>query len=363
MVPVFNSSSDLRSWLDHDAYGLWSGAGIDDATGTSWEALEHNGTPRKALNRRLRVQARQAFCFAQSPRDEHKQLAATLFRNAMERGFDAQTGHFADLWSPEIKIISAPHDLYDLAFMLLACAALLEVGQDVTADLLKLEESLALLKAERGWNETASRRLPRRQNPHMHLFEAMTALFKVTGEPRFAVHAGECLALFKDVFLQPSGVVHEFFNDDWSRQRDAAHAFEPGHMAEWVYLIHSFEAVTGQNTGVDVAKIFGAVLQGQNALGLLRDRSDQAGNTSRMWPQTELLKASIAMQERGALLPETAQPDFVLKTLAQHFLDTEVRGGWYDKRSEAGSLLSNNMPASSFYHLVLAINAYLAFNA
>ena len=38
--------------------------------------------------------------------------------------------------------------------------------------------------------------MPRRQNPHMHLFEAMIATFDATHEPVFQNRAGDFFALF-----------------------------------------------------------------------------------------------------------------------------------------------------------------------
>ncbi len=363
MVPFFKDPEDVQNWLDQDAFVLWADAGIDTATGASWEALNHDGTPCKNLDRRIRVQARQAFCFSQSPAKVHHGLAERLFRNVMARGFEPATGHLAALWSPDLEIVSAPHDLYDLAFMLLACAALLEAGHDVGDDLRRLEESLARLKAKRGWVETADCRLPRRQNPHMHLFEASIALFKATGAPRFRVQAQECLGLFKDVFLQPSGVVSEYFDADWAPYSGAAQGVEPGHMAEWIYLLQHYESVTGLSSGVDLEQVWGKVLAGQNAIGLLRDQNAKGSSTSRMWPQTEFLKASIVVSNAGVSVPATAQPSQILERLAQNFLNSEIRGGWYDKRGEDGRLLSQNMPASSLYHLVLAVRAYVNFKS
>ncbi|OIQ32493.1 MAG: mannose-6-phosphate isomerase [Alphaproteobacteria bacterium MedPE-SWcel] len=353
----------LQNWLQNHALPLWTGVGVDQATGTVWEALDHNGLPCLDMPRRLRVQARQAYSFAISRDPAHHGLALNLFRFAMNFGFDETSGNLAAGLAPDMSILTAPHDLYDLAFMLLAASALIDIGADVAADLARLEGEVAKLKAPRGWYENAARDLPRRQNPHMHMFETATALFAATGERRFRDMAEECLGLFRDAFLTQNGRVLEYFAEDWSPLGADEQAVEPGHMAEWVYLIDRYEQVTGRRADVTMATLYGAVLARRDATGLLPDRADPASETRRMWPQTELLKAAVAMARRGETPVGAPSPEAVLALMWDQYLDTPVAGGWYDKRSAAGELLSENMPASTFYHILVAFRFYLSGGA
>ena len=352
----------LSQWLHEAALPLWSGIGIDAATGTVWEALDHNGTPRTDMKRRLRVQARQVYCFANTGDPAHLPMARQLFAFAINHGFDPETGNLAAYLNPDTSIHSAPHDLYDIAFMLLALAALGESGCDIAADLAHIETQLARLKAPRGWFENPARPLPRRQNPHMHMFEAATALYHTTGQVRFRDMAEECLGLFTDIFFQSDGRILEYFNADWHPLAANEQTIEPGHMAEWVYLIDRFETVTGATTGIDLDLLFGAVVMRRDAGGFLPDRAepidDPACQTRRMWPQTELLKAAVVMQNRGALLPVDLSPDAIFDLLWRDYLTTQTPGGWYDKRAIDGTLLSDTMPASTFYHILCALRFY-----
>ncbi|WP_235859983.1 AGE family epimerase/isomerase [Tritonibacter mobilis] len=350
----------LPTWLQDHALPLWTGAGMDGATGTAWEALDHDGVPCADMQRRLRVQARQAYCFAKSENPAHQALALRLFRFAMDHGFDSASGNLAARLAPDTSILTAPHDLYDLAFVLLAASALRAIGVDVAADLERLEVELAKLKAPRGWYENAARDLPRRQNPHMHMFEAATALFAITGKRRFREMAEECLGLFCNVFLTEDGRVLEYFAEDWSPLGADEQAVEPGHMAEWVYLIDRYEQVTGRRADVRTSTLYGAVLARRDITGLLPDRADPASETRRMWPQTELLKAAVAMARRGETPEGAPSPEAVMSLMWEQYLDTPVAGGWYDKRSGTGVLLSDNMPASTFYHILVALRFYLS---
>lgn len=352
----------LSRWLHEDALPLWSGIGIDAATGTAWEALDHNGAPCPDMERRLRVQARQAYCFASSGNPAHLPLAQQLFAFAMTHGFDPVNGNLAAYLNPDTTIRTAPHDLYDIAFMLLALSALGAAGCDITTDLAHLEAQLARLKAPRGWHENAAHTLPRRQNPHMHMFEASTALYRVTGAARFREMADECLGLFTDVFFQHDGQVLEYFDAGWQPLNIADQTIEPGHMAEWIYLIDRFETATGATTDIDIDLLFGAILAQRCTRGYLPDHTGPAQGptcqTHRMWPQTELLKAALVMHNRGANLDPNTAPDAIFDLLWRDYLTTETPGGWYDKRSSNGTLLSNNMPASTFYHILCALRFY-----
>lgn len=354
-------SARVARWLHNQALPLWASAGIDLSGPGAWEALDHDARPLTTRPRRLRVMPRQTFVFAQAARDgagEYLPLAQALFDIAMTRGIEPATGNLAALLSPGGAILSAPHDLYDLAFMHLAAAALIEAGTDTGDALAWLDAALARLVAPRGWLETDGARLPRRQNPHMHLFEAMTELYRVTGAAHYRQAAEECLGLFRNVFLQPDGRIFEYFAADWG-PHDGAQGVEPGHMAEWIWLLDRFEQATGQASDVDIAAIFAQVLTGRDRSGLLRDSMLPLATTRRLWPQTEFLKASLVLARRGVPLHQGADPDTILAALFSEYLDTPVPGGWYDKRAEDGALLSTDMPSSTFYHLYVALRAYI----
>ena len=90
--------------------------------------------------------------------------------------------------------------------------------------------------------------MPRRQNPQMHLFEAMIAAFDATHEPVFQNRAGDFFALFlANLYDKQKRVLGEYFEEDWSRIEPVS--VEPGHQAEWVWLLKGFERITGCPTG------------------------------------------------------------------------------------------------------------------
>ena len=350
----------LRSFLHVHAFPLWRDIGVDEKTGLVWESLDHYGRPNRHVNRRIRVQMRQVFCFARSQQARDQDFAFRLYRRTMRRAFCPRTGHLVQWIGPDARILTAPHNLYDLSFFLLATAALIERGYDLAGDLARLEMALARLKAPWGWSEDLAQSTPRRQNPHMHLFEAFTALFVATGAARFQRMAEECLDLFQQVFLTKTGYVTEYFNEDWTGGDQALSCIEPGHMAEWIFLIDQFERATGQDTGIDLARLFDAVLEFQGRDNLLPDQGFMPAPTRRLWPQAEFLKAALTMQGRGLNAPYHARATTILAALWRQYFITPIQGGWFDKRGADGKLLSCEMPASSFYHIVSAFDLYLS---
>ncbi|MEL7165873.1 MAG: AGE family epimerase/isomerase [Pseudomonadota bacterium] len=351
-------ADEVSTWLYQAALPLWRTAGFDHATGTVWEALDHSGTPVRTCNRRLRVQLRQAASFAMLG---EVRLGRQLFEWVMTNGFDPDTGQMAALLSPQMKILTAPNDLYDLAFAGFAAAALIQAGEDVTQALSRIEAAIDSLRVDQGWAEAATHPLPRRQNPHMHLFEMSLDLYKATGASRFLTMAETCLNLYKTVFLQPDGRVLEYYDADLVPLSGPEQSVEPGHMAEWIFLLDRYEVVTGQSCGLEFNTIWHAVDARRDPTGLLPDHSDPVGKTRRLWPQTELLKAMCVMHHKGTVKADAIWE--VFERMWSAYFTPQAAGGWYDKRRiEDGALLSDVMPASTFYHIVIALETLVSLS-
>jgi mannose-6-phosphate isomerase len=200
--------------------------------------------------------------------------------------------------------------------------------------------------------------MPRRQNPQMHLFEAMIATFDATHDMGFQQRAGEFFALFvANLYDKQKRVLGEYFEEDWSKIEPVV--VEPGHQAEWVWLLKGFERITGCPTGRHRAELLESALRYRDeATGGLVDVGDADGNirrhTRRLWPQTEIAKAWIAQAESG----EAGAADEARAALARldrHYLSHPVPGGWYDQFDRDGKSLVATIPASSFYHVLCAV--------
>lgn len=359
-----------RAWLFDDALPLWWRQGFDRDVGAWHEKLDLNGAPQTGLNRRVRVQARQTAVYA---------VAGHLgwsgpWRDAVEAGVAVLTGAARAAGGGPVHMLTADGavadariDLYDRAFFFFALA---HSAQALQRDAL-IGECATLMDAlialpHGGFDEgDVSPSPPRRQNPHMHLFEAMLALSAATGDLRWRAEADKLGAHFRDRLFQPqAGMLPEYFDDDW-RPRDIV--VEPGHHYEWAWLLGEWARAGGdalwpaQSQLIAFAEDHGIAPHGACFDELSGDGAVRA-DTARLWPNTERIKAGLALWER-------TRTDEALAIAARGcdalfaYLDVPVHGLWRDRRRADGSFVEEPAPASSFYHVVMAFAELLRIDA
>lgn len=357
----------LKRRMIDEALPLWSTVGWDQATGGFIDRLHRDGTADKAAPRRVFVQARQIYCYAKAAQmgwyPEGRAIALKGLEHLLGKAKspDGRPG-FVHRLTPEGTVLDGRRDAYDHAFILLALATLYALDQDAQVRA-EIDALLAFLDGHLrsphgGVHEGLPVSLPRRQNPHMHLFEAMIACFDATHDLSFQNRAGEFFALFlANLYDKRKCVLSEYFEEDWSKIEPVS--VEPGHQAEWVWLLKGFERITGCPTGQRRAELLATALRYRDeATGCLIDEGDDSGNirrhSRRLWPQTEIAKAWIAQAESG----EAGAADearWALVRLERHYLSHPVRGGWYDQFDRDGKSLVDTIPASSFYHVLCAV--------
>ncbi|GEL55603.1 AGE family epimerase/isomerase [Acetobacter syzygii] len=365
-----------KNWMVGQALPLWSHAGYDSTRHFYYERLTFDAAPIAVPHLRLMVQARQiaTFCMA-----EHDGLfhaadhALTCLSEVTKRYWraDGQPG-----WVFAIGADGSPsngvRDLYAHAFILFAHAWAYRLsGEEALRVVAKqtVEELEKLFAAPVGgfWDAVPLPDAIRRQNPHMHLLEAYLALFEVTADQFYLNRAQALVALALEYFVRPeSGLLLEFFNADWQPCKNLGHnPVEPGHLFEWSWLFNTYimlyptdpqkeriQAVAerlyqlGQRYGLK-----------QNGVcdGILDDGTLSHAST-RIWPQTELVRLLACRQKRA--LGNGAEAG-VFKTLTHifftHFAPEHLHGGWIDRRAENGQLAVDHMPASSLYHIYGAV--------
>ena len=73
------------------------------------------------------------------------------------------------------------------------------------------------------------------------------------------------------------------------------------------------------------------------------------------WPATEAIKANVAEAGLGRFgAEERAVP--LAERLVTRLLQPATRGGWIDRLDKDGKRTVDHMPASTFYHIVCALN-------
>jgi mannose-6-phosphate isomerase len=346
---------------------LWSAEGWDNKSGGFIDRLGPDGRADAMAPRRTFVQARQIYCYAKAaqmgwyPGGRAIALKGLEHLLAKAKAPDGRPG-FVHTLTPEGAVLDGSRDSYDHAFVLLALATVYGLDRDAQVraeiDALCHFTETELRSPHGGVHEGLPVSMPRRQNPQMHLFEAMIAAFDATHDLVFQNRAGTFFSLFlANLYDKQRQVLTEYFEEDWSKIEPVS--VEPGHQAEWAWLLRGFERITGCPTARYRGELLATALRYRDeATGCLVDEGDASGkirrHTRRLWPQTEMAKAWIAQAESG----EAGAADEALAALVRlerHYLSHPVTGGWYDQFDRDGNSLVATIPASSFYHVLCAV--------
>lgn len=354
----------MRAWLFDRALPLWAEAGAGPDGGFH-EALDFDGRPIPGLPRRTRVQARQVYVFAQGAA-----LGWARGRAVAQAGLDrmiATCRRDDGLWrlttDADGTAADETADLYDQAFVLFALAAAHRVLGDARA-LPLARQTLETIRERMtsphgGWDEAIPPVLPRRQNPHMHLLEAMLAWREAAPDPLWDQTAKVSLDLFDRAFFDArSGVLGEYFTDDWAvAPGDAGRVIEPGHHLEWVWLLDRARRAGWGDRGASADRLYAfAVTHGQDDGGFLVRETDRAGAVRdggrRLWAQTEAIRTYL-------LAGDDDQAARLIDGVFETHLATAVPGLWMDSYDAKGRPCDARVPASTLYHLMTAFTAVL----
>lgn len=365
----FETINDARAWLQQDVWPLWLDRGVDWKRGAFVEHLNLHTFDCTADFRRLRVVARQIYTFSQAA---HLGIArageaVTLGLDYLDRHALRPDGGYASRFTLDGDELDGSRDLYDHAFVLLALASAYELtGNQRLA--LRAKALVGYIREnmthpEAGFNEGVPPSLPRRQNPHMHLFEACIAGYKAFGDQEMADLCRQLGDLFLNVFFDAkTGTLAEYFTDALQiTAQDEKHVVEAGHHCEWMWLIARFRqtplADASFNDRLSHAAERLMVFVDTNcrnpATGTLYDEVVSDGtirlDSSRLWPQTERLKAEVLRRD--------ATPDGLsraLSALSRHIVGAP-QGLWHERLDVAGKARVEPCPASSLYHITCGI--------
>jgi mannose-6-phosphate isomerase len=360
-------AAEASAWLLEAAAPRWSGPGLHP-DGMFAEALTLDGRATDK-DRRIRVQARQIYAFCELGRlgwgGPWQEIVSGAVDILLARGKRAD-GFFVHRFDNKGQPFDHRADLYDTAFLLFAFG---HAGKaldrpDLFAESRELFDAVELAWTNRfgGYEEGEIDVLPRRQNPHMHLLEASIVQWQATGDSAWSsrVEALRSLALSRFID-QDTFALTEFFSHDWSRpETEEGRTVEPGHCFEWSWL---FEIIGEQGLG-DLAPSDG-LARFARTQGLTPDRTFAINAVSldgkiidagaRLWPQTERLKAALARWRRTRETSEIVEAVSAYHGLT-HYFNAPIPGLWRDKRRPDGSFVTEDVPASSFYHIVCALS-------
>jgi mannose/cellobiose epimerase-like protein (N-acyl-D-glucosamine 2-epimerase family) len=362
------SRAGLRAHVTGELLPLWERHGIDRVHGGFWNRLAPDRTPVPDGYKRLLVQVRQIYAFARGCElgagEAAREAAAQGFAFLASRFWDEKRGGWLHTTALDGGPLDRRRDLYGHAFAIFGLAEYHRVTGDGNA-LRLARETWALVQAHLrdakhgGFFEAADgdwRPLdePRRQNPHMHLFEALLALHRVAPGIDALAEAGALIALLETRFCDPrTGALGELFASDWASASGPSGAIvEPGHGFEWFSLLHQYAALGGDRGALALAeKLFAfAECHGLDRDGGVFDQVDRTGRpiepTKRLWPQTERIRAL-------ALRGDVAALERALAHCGERYVEAD--GGWREHLARDGRPLTEARNATSVYHVVGAL--------
>ena len=168
----------------------------------------------------------------------------------------------------------------------------------------------------------------RRQNPHMHLLEAFLAWWKVDPEGPWRERAAAMVALLRNRFLESGeGFLREYFDENWlPLGGESGSSLESGHHFEWVWLLSEYRKLSGDDSVALLArKLYDFALKrgvDTDALAFERisPRGEVVAGTKLLWPQTEQLKAHLAVYEWSGDAAARAAAQRVLRLIGSLYL-------------------------------------------
>ncbi len=360
-------ASQARSWLLDVAAPLWSGTGRLDK-GLFVERLTHEGKADDAP-RRLFVQARDVYSFGEIGRlgwdGPWRELCSSTVDYLLAHGRRAD-GLFIHSFTSDGAVHDGRADLYDQAFMLFCLGHASRALERPNL----LDAADALIAAlDEGWRHPAGgfieKDIPRplrHQNPHMHFFEAFSALYDISGRSEWKARAEEMARLCRDRFMDPeTGALLEYFTEDLTPAPGIeGRIVEPGHCFEWAWLFEKLalwgwaDAIAISDRLTAFGRTHGISATHDVAINEVTLEGTVHKPTARLWPQTERLKVALARLRRLGTHEEAEEARRAFRGLQLYF-DMPVAGTWRDVLNPDGSFVPQPAPGSSLYHITCAM--------
>ncbi|GGY54010.1 AGE family epimerase/isomerase [Parvularcula lutaonensis] len=366
MNSIFDqASSRFIAWLAEDAIPRCAGPGRNP-DGGYYEALDLDGSPISPAPVRLRVQARQAFSFARAEAlglmPGGREASDYAWRFMVDKGLKAHCDgfptSFIHVFAPDGSVADDKRDTYDHAFVLLAAAERQRAyGDDEARKIESLAHQFldALRCGHGGFAEDDRRSLPRRQNPHMHLIEAALLRRRVGEDPFSEAMLGEIRALWGKHFWDPEAeVMREFFAADWSLHPEKGDLVEPGHMAEWIWLLDEHGSASEEQLLAlwDGARRHGLHQERMLLADCVDLRTGEATEGCRLWCQTEHIRAALVLARVTGAEKWIDEAGRLLTGFQDIYLTGIAKGCWHDRVDSRGKPMSDRTPASLLYHLI-----------
>lgn len=331
-------------------------------------ATQTNGLFHPCLNRQWgRIEARQRtlvtqcrpiynFCRGYEAFQDHRYAdAAYTGLTALRTYFQQASGRYRWAVTEDGAEADATLDAYGYAFCILAQATAARTfsSSALAATAMETWQGLSDVFTDRHgglmWkvNAQSSRDAGvRSQNPMMHVFEALMALYRVERGEK-ALSAGADLLRFVGALADfPSGTLIEMFDADWQPlPSDQGGVVNLGHAFEWAYLLSDWYALAPDPAILSLGERFlhTGMEWGWDADGGIRESADSQGQVlaeaKGLWQQCEAIRALSRYVRRHGQTHLIAPLQRSLDFFQRHFVDPEY-GGVYVSPAGLGQPIS-----------------------
>jgi mannose/cellobiose epimerase-like protein (N-acyl-D-glucosamine 2-epimerase family) len=293
------------------------------------------------------------------------------YLESMRRVADFALAHFRDPehggWffsvAPDGSVIDDSKDSYSFAFAMFGFSHAARVTGDpryLAAALQALADIKQKMNNPAGFywltktRDFSQSKATLSQNPMLHLYESLLALYEATGNKEYLQQAQVHIeSVFSRLFDKQQGVISGYYGPDWKPlPHDPNGYVDVGDQIEWAYwwsrgVEYGFPArdlanygkpllETGLRVGYDHSE--GGIFPGMDAAGAtLRERK-------KLWQQCELMRTLMnwaVRQGRSDLWPLFEQTSGMFR---QHFADAEF-GGYFRPYRDT----KNPEPATDIY--------------
>lgn len=372
--------NDVLTWFREQAMPWWTHQGTDWVRGGFEERFSQSGQSIPEP-RRTRVTARQIYVATVAPAlgwtgDSRAWMTHGLMH--LQQRLRLPTGVYAANVSVGGQSVDPTFDLYEQSFAMFAMACASGRCDESTGQTLEHQALETLSALQAGWrhpmagfHDNPKHTAPLRANPHMHMLEASLAWERHSrlNTQTWARLSDEIVHLaMRRLMNNEAGALTEYFDTDWEPlEGPPGQVVEPGHQFEWGWLLllwgRSRQSIAARQAGrhlIDLAERHGVCPQRAVAVNALDTGMDVTDGAAKLWPQTERVKAWC---ERVTQAQSTSEQEHALDRLLQAmkgmkaYLHHPVAGLWQEVMQQDGAFTEEPCRASSFYHIVCALDA------
>jgi mannose/cellobiose epimerase-like protein (N-acyl-D-glucosamine 2-epimerase family) len=363
---IFESPS-LSQAIKKRYVPIWFKAFSDSNHGGFYERLDLSLNPIKTGTKRLLSQCRQLYLYTETDAKEFLPRLGPHYQFIIDH-YAKGDGRWIYSIDDDHKQKDRQYDFYSIAFLILSFT--IYGTKSNHKDALRLaKESFKFIQTNMKHNSgngyveqlddnNMAPILIRRQNPHMHFFEACLFAYESTKDPDYIEEAHYLFYLFETYFFdKQTNTLREFFDEDLNVHPEQGHIVEAGHHFEWVWLLDFYIKLCPQKKNIVEPYINSlydfACKYGYDSIhGGIFDEIKFDGtiikDTKRIWPLCEAIRAHRIMRDRDLrAVPLLESTKTLLNT---RYL--RANGAWIERWSrDFQTIETNYCPATSVYHL------------